>query len=482
MSAAPRAVVVVGGGIGGLSAAWEVQERARERGLPLEVTLVEAKDRVGGSIVSEPVGDCLVEGGPDCFVSEKPGGVQLARDLGLEGRLAPTNQDERKSYVLWKGALHPLPDGLILLVPTQVVPFVTSTLFSWPGKVRMGMDLVLPKGKDRGDETLGDFIRRRFGTEALEKLGEPLVAGIHSGDPETMSVEATFPRFLNMEREQRSLILAMLGQMKAARRRQAAAERDAKQGRPHTAFVTLDKGVGLFVDELVRRIGPDRILTGDPARHLQAADDGRWRIVTAGGRTLEADGVLFASPAYATADVLEGLDAGLADGLRRIPYVSSGTVTLAYPRDRFPSTPNGFGAVIPKGEHRRIKAFTWVTTKFFDRAPADTVLMRCFLRAVTGNSLGLTEEEMVAAAREELEGILGVAVAPSWTRSYRWDRAMPQYVVGHLERVGRIEAALGRFPGLALGGGAYRGSGIPDTVRLSRERAGALVDRLGERT
>ena len=268
MSLVPRQVVVVGGGIGGLSAAWEAQERAREVGLPVTVTVVESRDRVGGSIISERVDDCLVEGGPDCFVSEKPGGIQLAKDLGLESRLAPTNEDVRKSYVLWKGRLHPLPDGLILLVPTQIVPFVTSSLFSWPGKVRMGMDLVLPRGRDRGDETLGDFIRRRFGGEALEKLGEPLVAGIHSGDPETMSVQATFPRFLNMEREQRSLILAMLGQMKAARERQAAAERDAKRGKAHTLFVTMDAGVQVLVDELDRRIGADHLLTGETASSL----------------------------------------------------------------------------------------------------------------------------------------------------------------------------------------------------------------------
>lgn len=482
MSLAPRRVVVVGGGIGGLSAAWQVQRRARELDLPVEVTLLEARDRVGGSIVTEPVGECLVEGGPDCFVSEKPWGIQLARDLGLEEHLAPTNEDERKSYVLWKGRLHPLPDGLILLVPTQVVPFVTSTLFSWPGKLRMGLDLVLPKGTDRGDETLGDFVRRRFGTEALEKLGEPLVAGIHSGDPETMSVRATFPRFLQMEREERSLILAMLRRMKTARQRQAAAERDAKRGKAHTLFVTLDRGVGRFVEELVRQIGSEHIVTGEPARSLQALDGGRWRVETATGRVDEADAVLFASPAYVTADLLAGLDAALATDLRGIPYVSSATVTLAYPRAHFPAAPNGFGAVIPKGEHRRIKAFTWVTTKFFDRAPDDTVLMRCFLRAVTGQSVGLTDEEMVTAAREELESVLGVTGPPLWSRSYRWDRAMPQYVVGHLERVDRIEAALGRFRGLALGGGSYRGSGIPDTVRLSRERARGLVDALSQRT
>jgi oxygen-dependent protoporphyrinogen oxidase len=478
LSGSARRVLVVGGGIGGLAAAWEAQEHARELGITIDVTLVEAKDRVGGSIISEPVGDCLVEGGPDCFVSEKPGGIQLARDLGLEQHLAPTNEGARKSYVLWKGALHPLPDGLILLVPTQIVPFVTSSLFSWPGKARMGMDLVLPRGKDRGDETLGDFIRRRFGSEALEKLGEPLVAGIHSGDPETMSVQATFPRFLQMEREERTLILAMLRRMKAARAAQAAAERDAKVGKAHTLFVTLDRGVRLFVDELERRLGAATILKGDGARSLSREGEGAWRLSTASGRSVEADAVILAAPAYVAAELLQRTAPDAAKDLQAIPYVSSATVTLAYRRAEFPAQPNGFGAVIPKGEHRRIKAFTWVTTKFFERAPEDTVLMRCFLRATTGSSVGLSDEEMVTAAREELSSILGVAATPLWTRSYRWDRAMPQYVVGHLDRVARIEAALGALPRLVLAGGAYRGSGIPDTVRLSRERARALVDSL----
>ncbi|HZK48995.1 MAG TPA: protoporphyrinogen oxidase, partial [Thermoleophilia bacterium] len=225
MRTVPARIVVVGGGVGGMAAAWEARREAERLGAPVSITVVESRARVGGSVVTERVGDCLVEGGPDCFVSEKAGGLQLVRDLGLEAHLSPTNDNERKTFIMWKRRLHPLPDGLILLVPTRILPFVTATLFSWPGKLRMAMDLVIPRRREETDETLGDFIRRRLGTEVLAKLGEPLVAGIHSGDPETMSVRATFPRFLDMEREDRSLIVAMLKRMKQARAARAAAQK-----------------------------------------------------------------------------------------------------------------------------------------------------------------------------------------------------------------------------------------------------------------
>lgn len=478
----PPRVVVVGAGIGGLTAAWELREEASRRGLPLEVTVLEARDRPGGSILTEQVDGCLVEGGPDCFVTEKPWGLALIEELGLAGHLSPTNDKSRRTYVLWKGRLHPLPDGLILLVPTRITPFITSTLFSWPGKLRMALDLLLPRKAAGGDETLGDFIRRRFGGEALEKLGEPLVAGIHSGDPETMSVKATFPRFLEMEQEERSLIIAMLKRMRAARKaREAAARRAAATGaatqpRSRTMFMTLDEGLSLLVEELVRRLGPGTLRTGEPVMGLERLDSG-WAVATPTGR-YPADAVILAAPAYVSADLLEPLDADLAAQLRAIPYVSSATVTLAYRRSEFPAQPDGFGAVIPKREARGIKAFSWVTTKFFGRAPEDITLVRVFIRATGGEIEGKGEEELVALARGEIEDILGVASPPLWGRAYRWDRAMPQYVVGHLERVERIESRLENLPGLILAGGAYRGSGIPDTVRVARERAHETLARL----
>ena len=483
-------MAVVGGGIGGLTAAWEVQQEAARRGLPVDVTLFESRDRVGGSIVTERVDGCLVEGGPDCIVSEKPWGVALIEELGLAEHFSPTNDARRRTYVLWKGRLHPLPDGVILLVPTQVRPFVTSTLFSWRGKLRMALDLVLPRGGGGGDETLGDFIRRRLGHEALDKLGEPLVAGIHSGDPETMSVKATFPRFLEMEREERSLILAFLRRMKAAKKAHQAAVSGARAGagRPRTMFVTLDQGLGLLTDDLVRRIGVDRIHTGAAVTGLRRAtcDDspaagaeagGSWVVESAGTEAV-FDAVILACPAYVSGDLLRSVAPEAAAELSAIPYVSSATVTLAYDAASFPKDLDGFGGVIPKGERRRIKAFTWVTTKFYDRAPEGTVLMRCFIRATAGETERMSLDEMGLVAQEELADILGVTVPPRWFRAYRWDRAMPQYVVGHLDRVERIEAGMASLPGLVLAGGAYRGSGIPDTVRVSRERAREVLGLL----
>ncbi len=482
MRASPARIVVVGGGVGGMAAAWEAVMEAERLGMPAEVTVIEGRPRVGGSVVSERVGECIVEGGPDCFVSEKAGGLELIRDLGLDAHLSPTNDEHRKTYIMWGRRLHPLPDGLILLVPTRILPFVTASLFSWPGKVRMAMDLVIPRRRDEGDETLGDFIRRRLGREVLDKLGEPLVAGIHSGDPETMSVRATFPRFLDMEREDRSLILAMLKRMNKARAARAAAEKaraaavaagDAAAAgrRPLTMFMTLDGGLERLIQELADRVGHSALRLGDEARRVSRAADGSWLVTTASGATHEADAVILATPAFASSSFVAESVPELARELAEIPYVTSATVTLAYPRSEFPAEPDGFGVVIPKAEKRRIKAFTWVTTKFFGRAPADTVLMRCFVRPVGDDGRPLDEAALVAAAERELADILGVRVAPLWTRAFRWEQAMPQYVVGHIDRVDRIARLVEALPGLALAGGAYRGSGIPDTVSHSRAEA-----------
>ncbi|MHB1344640.1 MAG: protoporphyrinogen oxidase [Thermoleophilia bacterium] len=479
----PARVVVVGGGVGGMAAAWEVTQEAERLGLPVEVTVLEARDRVGGSVVTERVDGCLVEGGPDCFVSEKPGGMQLIDDLGLGERLSVTNDERRKTFILWGGRMHALPDGLILLVPTRVLPFVTATLFSWPGKMRMALDLVLPRRTDGADETLGDFIRRRLGNETLEKLGEPLVAGIHSGDPETMSVKATFPRFIDMEREDRSLIVSMLKRMRKARAaRESAAKATADGGTPRrrlTMFMTLDEGLGRVIDELAERVGRSALRTGDAVVAVERRAGG-WVVRTAGGAELESDAVIVATPAYETARMLAETAPQLAAELEEIPYVTSATATLAYRESEFPREPDGFGVVIPKAERRKIKAFTWVTTKFFGRAPAATVLMRCFVRPDAEDGTPLDERALVQRAERELAAILGVRVPPLWARAFRWDRAMPQYVVGHMDRVERIEALVATLPGLALGGGAYRGSGIPDTVTYSRERARMIVAALAE--
>ncbi|MCZ7662121.1 MAG: protoporphyrinogen oxidase [Thermoleophilia bacterium] len=474
-------IAVVGGGVGGLAAAWEAKHEIVRRGMDAEVLVLEARERVGGSILTERVEGCLVEGGPDCFVTDKPWGMDLMEEVGLGPHLASTNDARRKTYVLWKGRVHPLPDGLILLVPTRVMPFVTSSLFSWPGKLRMAFDLVLPRKCDGSDETLGDFIRRRLGHEALDKLGEPLVAGIHSGDPETMSIKATFPRFVDMECEQRSLIVAMLRRMRAARKARAAAVRSGSSGRPtrpRTMFATLDGGLGMFTTALARRIGETAIHTGDPVVAVRRGDGAGWVLRTESGAEHGVDGLILATPAYASAGILAGVSPALAAELEAIPYVSSATVTLAFRAAEFPREPDGFGLVVPKAENRRIKAFTWVTSKFFDRAPEDIVLLRCFIRSADGETETMAEEEMVARAREELRSILGVDAEPLWARAYRWNRAMPQYVVGHLDRVARIDALLTEVPGIVLAGGAYRGSGIPDTVRVSREQARGLVEQL----
>jgi oxygen-dependent protoporphyrinogen oxidase len=422
-----KRVVVVGGGIAGLSCAYELHKAGRQ------VTVVE-KDRLGGVIRTEQADGFLVEGGPDSFITQKPWAKELCEELGLGGRLIPMSS---RGFHVWSGGeLHPVPEGVFLTVPTRIGPFLESRLISFWGKLRMGMDWILPRGPEVEDESIGSFIRRRLGREALEKLAEPIMAGIHVASADELSLRCTFPRFADLEREHRSLI-------KALRRLPAPTS-------PTSPFLSLRGGMRELVDRLVERLEGATLLEG---KEVLAIEPG-WRLRLADG-VLDADAVVLAIPTHAASR--------LWPGLPPMKYVTTQTVSLGY---RGARVPEGTGFVIPRKEERKILACTWSSQKFEGRAPDGHLLVRCFIKGAS--------ERPVETAREELAALLGLRGEPVLSRVYAWPDRNPVYEVGHERRMREAEAKLPA--GLHLCGSGFHGAGIPDCVKDGRGVARKILD------
>ncbi len=441
------AIAIIGGGISGLSAAWTLHQR----GIPYR--LLEAGPSLGGVIRTEEKDGFVLEGGPDSILAQKPEGVALCRELGLGDRLMPTNPDLRAVYILHRRKLHPLPEGMMLAVPTKVLPFVRSGLFSWPGKLRMGLDLVRPAALHNGDESIASFLRRRFGQEAVERLGEPLLAGIHAGDPERLSILATFPRFRELEAKHGSLVRGML-----------SAPRPKPGASPPVAFYSLRGGLRELVDALTPRLDAASIRTGAVVRSLTREGDG-YAIGLEGGETVSAPQVIVAAPGPKIAPALKGLLPEVSRTLAAVPFASSATVLLGYRREDVAHSLAGYGMVVPRGEGLRTTALSFVSTKFAHRAPEGHVLLRGFLGGVRdGNVLDLTDEEMVQTVQRDMTPVLGLKGEPRLRRVFRWPEGTPQLEVGHLERMRAVESAVAEMPGLHLTGAGIWSTGIPDSV------------------
>ena len=473
MPTVSRTVLVVGGGIAGLSAAYGLAESAASRDSPTQCTLVEAAPRLGGKILTEQVGGFVIEGGPDSFLSQKPWGVELCRRLGLADRVIGTNPDRRKTYVYSKGRLEELPEGLALGVPTRLGPFLGSGLLSWKGKLRLGAELLIPRRRERGDESLSSFFRRRLGDEALERIIEPLMTGIYAGDADNLSIQATFPRFPEMERQAGSIVRALLGSRR--HRRQIS-------NLSPTPFVTLQGGLSEMVQALTARLGHLRLLTGHRVRAVRASGVPLgYEVLIEGTGPVAVDALILASPAYDAASLLEPLDGKLAALLRGIPYASTATISLGFRRQDFSHRLDGYGFVVPRIEGRALLAVTWTSSKWSHRAPDDAVLLRAYVGGA-GREAVLEQSDggLVSLVRAELRAVMGVTEVPVLARVYRWPRAMPQYLVGHLERLAAIDERLARWPGLFLTGAGYRGVGVPDCIRDgldTAERVRAYFDK-----
>ncbi len=471
----PRHVAIVGGGIAGLTTALSVHEQAAQAGISISCTLIEADSRWGGKIATHRVGELVIEAGPDSFLSQKPWALDLCAKLGLTDRLMNTNDFQKRTFVFSRGRLRELPEGLVVIVPTKLGPFLRSGLLSWRGVARMAMDLMLPAKRSTGDESLASFFRRRLGREAFERVIEPLMAGIYAGDADEISLRATFPRFLELEQQYGSLIRGMLAGRKTAKMTD------------RTMFVTLRGGLGEMVDALVLRLKEAGTTLLDARRvialRVRSGRLGTWTydLVFEGGSALSADAVVLATPAFVSAELLRPLSQTAAEMLGAIPYVSTATISLAYETGSLQGDVSGFGFVVPKAEGGDLLAATWTSSKWPHRAPASQTLIRCYVGGKgRENLLQADAETLVRRVREELHRITGITGETTYVEVNRWERAMPQYTLGHLERLELIRGSLSRYPGLALTGAGYRGIGIPDCIRDGAETAAAVIRYLAE--
>jgi protoporphyrinogen/coproporphyrinogen III oxidase len=454
-----KRIAIVGGGISGLAAAFALEERRRD-GESLEYAVYESGPRFGGVLATEQVDGCLVEAGPDSFLTEKPWAADLCRRLGIEDQLIGSNDRHRKTYILVKGKLTPLPDGLMFMVPTRLAPALLSTLFSPATKFRMIREWRFAPRGSRSDESVAALVERHYGAEMVERLADPLLSGVYGGEAAQLSVRAVLPRFLEMESKYGSLGRGMLAAHK---------NKNAAQPAP-PIFTSLKGGMQQLVEALVEGL-PDGILRANsPVQAVQK--QGRGWVVSAGYASDEFDSVIVATSATAAVPLFEITCAALAFELKAIPYSSSMTVALGFDQDVRAALPPGFGFLVPHSEGKRLLAATFVHNKFPHRAPEDRALIRCFLGGTRDEQvLQIADDEILNIVREELRQILGLNAEPLFTRIYRWKGAMAQYVVGHLERLQRIDDLLKQWPGLVLAGNAYRGIGVPDCVRSGEAAA-----------
>jgi protoporphyrinogen/coproporphyrinogen III oxidase len=460
-----KRIAIVGGGISGLAAAFELEQRRRGAG-DVEYTLYESSSRLGGVLHTEHIDGCVVEAGPDSFVSEKPWATELCRSIGLGDQLISSNDALRKTYILTRGRLVEMPDGLTFMVPTKIWPTGTSPLFSWNTKLRMTQEFLHPPQPVDHDESVADFVERHYGREMVDRLADPLLSGIYGGESASLSVRAVLPRFVEMERTHGSLGRAML----AARQKISESSR-----RPAPSiFTSLKNGMQQMAETLASQPPRDWLLTDSPVQAIQR--DSRGWLVSAGWKSDQFDALIVALPAAAAASVLRMATPELSTELAGIQYTSSITVGLGYGREVRQSLPPGFGFLIPHSEGKRLLAATFVHNKFPHRAPNNRALLRCFFAGRNAEEVwSLSDDQIVAIVRNELQKIIGLRTLPLFARVYKWKSAMAQYAVGHLDRLDRIERLRQQLPGLALAGNAYRGIGVPDCVRSGREAAKQLL-------
>ena len=469
-------VVVVGGGISGLSTAFFVMEEAKKHELQIQCTVVERDIRWGGKILTNHPANLLIEGGPDSFLTSKPWALALCRTLGLESQLIPTITENNRTFSLCRGALRELPQGLLSFRPQRVDTLVSGGLLSWRGLLRMGAERFWPNASSkRGEESLASFFRRRFGTEAFDYLIEPLVAGIYAGDAEELSLEATFPRFRELEQEYGSVIKGM-------RAVQAKAQQVAKPSgsTPASLFMTLRNGLGDLIDTLTQRLteGGVQLMSGTGCLPFQETveNDRKYSLHLENGSKLSADAVVLTTPAYQTAQLLQNFQPEAAVVLTQIPYTSTATVSLAYPTEAVTGRIRGFGFVVPRKEQRPILAGTWTSLKWPDRSSKGETLIRCYVGG-RGREHILDQDDdcLVEVIRQELQAIVGIVNPPNYREVHRWVRGMPQYVIGHQDRVAKLKELMASSPRLQIIGAGLCGIGIPDCIREGERVAERLM-------
>ena len=470
-------VIIIGGGIAGLAAAVHLKSGAKAYGKTMDVLLLEKNSRIGGKILTEKHDNYLIEGGPDSFLPEKIWSVNLARHLGLEPEMLPSNDQFKGTFIYSRGKLHSLPEGVMLMVPTSFWPMAKSHLITWPGKIRMGMELFVPKRKSRDDESLASFVTRRLGRECLEKIAEPLVAGIHTSNPDNMSVLATFPRFVQMEQKSGSLIHGMISAMKS--RPHATLSGPSRPGHDApkmTYFMSFKNGMQTLSQACAELIGRDSIRLNAGVRAVEPKGKS-YAVTLENGDILEADHVMLAPAAYESAEMIKGMDANLAAKMGVIQWSSSATVSIVFRKEDVRVPLRGFGFIVPRVEGRRINAATYSSIKWSYRAPDDTIMVRVFVGGGHHEELvhELDDAGMVKMVLEELDTVLGLKANALFSKVYRWYKGMPKYTVGHLEQIAVLDRTLASHPGLHLVGCSYKGIGIGDCIHEAQIAAEKIL-------
>ena len=478
MRKTPYQVVIIGGGISGLATAYAVMEEVRKNQIEVQCTIVEQDTRWGGKILTHVTEGLLIEGGPDSFLTSKPWALELCRTLGLQDQLIPTNAQHNRTFSFCRGALRELPQGLLAFRPQRVDTLVSSGLLSWKGMVRMAAERFWPRPNPlSADESLAGFFRRRFGTEAFDYLIEPLVAGIYAGDADELSIEATFPRFRELEREHGSVIKGMrMAQAKAA-------TTSRPPGGATTLFMSLRGGLSQLIQTLVQQLTERGVCltAGVGCQEVQppTQKSTSFQVILENGVRLSADAVVLATPTFQTARLLRSFQpeaAGLLDG---IPYASTATISMAYPTEAIGAQIRGFGFVVPRKEQRPLLAATWTSLKWPDRSRAGETLIRCYVGG-RGRETVLEQDDqpLVECVRRELEAIVGITTAPKYAEIHRWIRGMPQYVLGHQERLAHVTQLLAAWPGVYVTGAGLHGIGIPDCIREGTKVGQQLIEDL----
>jgi protoporphyrinogen/coproporphyrinogen III oxidase len=470
-------IIIIGAGISGLSTAhrlWELHQQ--EKNGHLDIDIIDSRDRIGGVIHTIERDGFLIDTGPDNFVTAKPWALALARRLGLESEIIPTNESHRSAMVVRKGKMLPIPEGFLLMAPTKLLPIITTPLFSLPGKLRMGLEWFLPPKKSEQDESLASFVSRRFGREALDRVVQPLISGIYTAPPERLSLSATMPRFLELEKKYGSVIKGM----RAAGKKQKQAGSGARYG----MFVTFRNGLQTIVHGLRDRLGDVDFHLGQTVvsvgKNPAQKDPPMWQVRMEDGNILEAQGVVIAGPSGHAAALLKKTDPGLADQLSSVGYASSAVIHLAYRRDQISHPLNSFGCVVPIVERKNIIAASFSSVKYAGRAPDGFVLLRAFMGgAIRPDMIERDDDALVALARQDLDELLGIGGKPLFSVVSRWPDSMAQYEVGHPAKSAAIKARIGLHKGLEICGNGFEGVGVPDCIHAGERAAEALLNDLG---
>jgi protoporphyrinogen/coproporphyrinogen III oxidase len=467
-----KRIAVIGGGITGLAAAYRLRELAAAREFPLEVNLLERGTRCGGALETIRREGFVIETGADSFISEKRACADLAAKLGLGAELIPTREIYRKTCVVRAGRLVEIPAGFSLLAPAHLGPVFRSPLFSPLGKLRIALEPYIATRTSDDDESLDSFVTRRLGREVLDRVAQALAGGIYTADPKRLSMAATMPRFVEMERRHGSIIKGM----RAAASAQASRNSETSGAR-WSMFQSFRNGMATLPETLAARLGGSIRKDADVVAMSRVGT--AWRLATASGDSIDSDAVICAAPAYAASKIVAAIAPAAAKMLSEISYASAATVNLTFRESDFDGPLRAFGFVVPAIEHRRIIAGSFSSFKFEGRAPAGQILARAFVGGeMSREMMRLGDDEMIAAVRDEFRALLGVSAAPGFAEVRRWPDSMPQYEVGHLKRVAEIERAVAEIPSFAIAGAAYRGVGIPDCIRSGEDAADAIFAKL----